>query len=424
MADTNAGRRNKFGFRMFLTLLLIGLAWRVLSLGMADVKSRTAPEQTLQWRPQHSAALFLLAEQQIKAPTLLDQAKKNAAAALRAYPFEGRAYRILGQAAEIEKKPGLAFELYQKSVRYSPRDLESHAWLMNYYLRAENSDAATHHLDRLLRMQLQLLPQLIPVIGGLAVHPQSQEALIGRLIKNPAWRLPAIRTLAAQKGAAERYAVFMNRLSKTEAGLSEQEQKAWLTALNQGQQWQLAYLNWATELPAQTQLELANLFNGSFEREPLGSEFDWQFEHIPGASINLAFREGVVGEKALKVDFADRRVPFNGVRQTLVLPAGRYRLSGRVFVDDLRTELGLVWSVQCMGSNAELATSEPWKGRSSNWKAFSIDFAVPASQCSAQRLQLKLPARVPSEQMIGGSIWFDAMRIQRIQGLAEQEPQE
>lgn len=411
-----------FFLRLILVFLLITLAWRVLSLGMADAKSRSAPAQALQWRPQHSSALFLLAEQQAKNPASFDAAKKNAVAALQAYPFEGRAYRVLAQVADAEKKSELALSLFQKAVRYSPRDLESHLWLLNYSLRTENADAAVHHLDKLLRMQIDLLPPLMATIGGLAVQPTSQTALINSLIKNPGWRTPAVKMLMSQQAAASQYAAFFNRLSKAEGGLSEPEQQAWLLALNRNQEWSLAYLSWANQLPSERQLQLANVFNGGFEYEPLEAEFDWQFDRVPGASIERAFREGVEGEKALRVRFDDQRVPFNSVRQTLVLPAGHYRLSGLGFAEDLRTELGLVWSVQCMVSGITLANSEPWKGRSQDWEGFSMNFEVPATQCPAQWLLLKLPARIPSEQAIGGAIWFDTLRIQKIQGLAEQRP--
>ncbi len=409
----------RFVIRLFLVLVLIGLAWRVLSLGVADAESRTSPEQALLWRTQHSSALFLLAEQQAKNPESQDEARKNALAALRAYPFEGRAYRILGQLADDEKQSPRAFALYQKAIRYTPRDLQSHEWLLNYSLRTGNAEAAVHHLDRLLRMKIDSLPPLLPTIGGLAALPQSQAALVNALTKNPLWREPAIKTLMAEKGAVERYSAFVSRLEKTSGGLSVQERQTWLNALNQNQQWSLAYLNWANQLPAETQLELGNLFNGSFENLPLGSEFDWQFDRTPGASIDQAFREGVEGTKALRVQFDDRRVPFNGVHQTLVLPTGSYRFSGQGLADGLRTELGLVWSIRCLEGGADLATSEAWKGMSRVWQQFSMAFEIPKSQCSAQRLELKLPARIASEQMIGGTVWFDAFRIQRIQALTE-----
>lgn len=421
MADRSRLHLNTV-LRIVLAVLLIGLAWRALTLGMADAKSRSVPEQALRWRSEHSYALLLLAEQHLKDPAAYPQARVNALSALRAYPFEGRAYRVLAQIQDAEKKPEQAYELFQKAVRYSPRDLESHVWLLNYHLRNENADAAAHHLDRLLRMQIDLLPPLIPTIAGLAVQPKSQEALIAQMIKNPAWRSPALKTLMAQQGAAQTYAFFISRMAKAEGGLNESEQQAWLGALNQGQQWSLAYLSWANQLPAASQLELANLFNGGFEHAPLGGEFDWQFDRVPGASIDLALREGVVGKQALRVSFNDGRVAFNGVRQTLVLPTGGYRLSGLGLTENLNTEPGLVWSIQCLGSGLNLANTEPWKGNSPQWKPFSVDFVVPAEQCLAQRIELKLPARAPTEQNIGGSVWFDAMRIQKIQGLTERKP--
>ena len=417
--------RSKFAtgpaLKILLMLMLACLAWRVFSLGMADTQSRFHPHQALEWRSRHSAALFLLAEQQARNVTQHGEAKRNALAALRAYPLEGRAYRILGQIADAEKKSDQAFALYQKAAHYSPRDLESHVWLLNYSLRTENADLAVHHLDRLLRMQIDLLPPLIPTIAGLATQPSSQDALIDVMIKNPSWRLPAINTLTAQKGASTKYAVFFDRLGKTTGGLSEREQQAWLGALNLDQQWPLAYLTWASQLPAATQLELGNLFNGSFEHEPLTGGFDWQFDKVAGASIDLESRDGISGNKALHLGFEGRRVAFNGVRQTLVLPAGNYRFSGKGLADNLMTEPGLVWSVQCLGSDEILATGEPWKGRSAQWQAFSLDFTVPREHCAAQSLFLKLPARVASEQEIAGSLWFDAFRIQKIQGLTERD---
>ncbi len=407
--------------RTFWILLLVGLAWRIFTLGMADAESRTAPDKALQWRANHAAALFALAEEQVKNPATYREAGENARAALRAYPLEGRAYRILGQLAETEKKPEQAYKFFQKAAWYSPRDIESHLWLMNYSLQTENADAAVFHLDRMLRMRIDLLPQLAPTIAGLAVYQGSQDVLIHCLEKQPVWRTQAIGYIASRTDAGQLYAVFFNRLAKSGNGLNEVEQQAWLNALNQSQQWPLAYLTWAAQLSNSQQLGLGNLFNGSFEHEPLGGEFDWKFEHVPGAVVDRVAHAGADGELALRVSFDDRRVPFNHVKQTLVLPAGRYRLSGIGLADDLRSEIGLVWAVACLGKGNVVAASEPIKGRSKDWQAFSVDFDVPASGCSAQILWLKLPARAPSEEEIGGTIWFDALRIQRIQGFTEQK---
>jgi len=409
----------RFAARALIALILMALAWRVLSLGMADAASRATPDQALQWRPHHPAALFKLAEQQVKQPDSRALARENAYASLRAYPFNGRAYRVLAQLAESEKKTEFAYQLYQKAELYSPRDLETRAWLLNHALLGNQVDAAVYQLNLLMRIQPDLQMQLMSVIGELAAIPAAQDALIAELNKNPPWRAPVINALLAQEKASERYAGFFNRLAQTKAGLSDLEQQAWLRALNQGKQWPLAYLSWAVNLPPESQRELGNLFNGGFENEPLGSEFDWQFKPVPGASIDRTFRDGVKGENALRVQFSDRRVLFSHVSQTLVLPSGHYRFSGQALSENLLTERGLVWEIQCLGGGPGLATSEPWRGNSAQWQTFSIDFDVPVDNCTAQTLTLKLPARVPAEQQISGAAWFDDLRIQKIQRLSE-----
>lgn len=409
----------RFAARAVIALLLMFLAWRVLSLGMADAASRATPEQALQWRPHHPAALFMLAEQQIKNPETHTPAKANAHASLQAYPFNGRAYRVLAQAAEAEKNPKLALELYQKAELYSPRDLETRAWLLNHALLGNNLEAAVYQLNLLMRIQPELQMQLMSVIGELAAIPAAHEALIVELNKNPPWRTPVINGLLAQEKASERYAVFFDRLSQANVGLSDVEQQAWLRALNQSKQWPLAYLSWAVNLPPESQQELGNLFNGSFENEPLASEFDWQFKPVPGASIDRIFRAGAKGERALRVQFSDRRVLFRHISQTLVLPAGQYRFSGQALPEQLLTERGLVWEIHCLGGGPGLAVSEPWRGGNAQWQTFTIEFDVPPESCEAQSLTLTLPARVPAEQQISGAIWFDDLRIQKIQRLTK-----
>lgn len=411
--------RGIFVLRTLIVLLLAFLGWRAFTLGMADASATSAPMEALQWRSDQPAALFTLSEQQVKNPETHISARDNAQRSLRTYPFNGRAYRVLAQITEAEKNPALAYELFQKAEAYSPRDLETRAALLNHALLGGRIESAVYQLDMLLRLQPDLQAQLMPVIGELAAIPAAHDPLILALSKNPPWRLHSVKSLMVQEKAAERYAVFVDRLTQSEGGISDAEQQAWLVALNQGKQWSLAYLSWALNLPPEFQKELGNIFNGSFENELLGSEFDWQFQPVPGASMDRSFRQGVKGEKALRVQFGDRRVLFNHVRQTLVLTAGSYRFSGMGLTENLVNERGLVWEIQCLGGGPNLAVSEPWQGNSKQWQPFTIDFEVPSASCEAQSLTLKLPARVPAEQQVSGAIWFDDLRVQRIQRLTQ-----
>jgi len=78
--------------------------------------------------------------------------------------------------------------------------------------------------------------------------------------------------------------------------------------------------------------------------------------------------------------------------------------------------------VQCLESGIGLGMGEPWKGQSQQWQAFSMEFDIPQDRCPAQWLLLKLPAQTPSERQISGSLWFDGLKIQRIQKLTERKP--
>jgi hypothetical protein len=100
------------------------------------------------------------------------------------------------------------------------------------------------------------------------------------------------------------------------------------------------------------------------------------------------------------------------VQQTLALPPGTYRLLGRVRLDDLSNDRGLKWSVQCSSRNRLIGETQKFSGRS-EWIDFSTTFEVPTEVCPSQVLRLRLDARVPAEQWIGGRAWFDKLRILR-----------
>jgi hypothetical protein len=45
------------------------------------------------------------------------------------------------------------------------------------------------------------------------------------------------------------------------------------------------------------------------------------------------------------------------------------------------------------------------------WHSFSTEFDVPAEKCGGQWLTLRIPARIPAEQRVGGTAAFDDLKI-------------
>jgi hypothetical protein len=153
------------------------------------------------------------------------------------------------------------------------------------------------------------------------------------------------------------------------------------------------------------------LQDGGFDGVGRGPLLGWSVGKVAGGDVLLAAPEGN-GNRALRLLFHDRRVPFRHVSQTLLLKPGRYELFGRARLEELRAALGLGWNLSCVESNASLGKSERLLG-TSRWREFSFAFVVPEENCGAQLLQLVLDARIAAEQQVAGEAWFDDLQIRR-----------
>jgi tetratricopeptide (TPR) repeat protein len=393
-----------------LTVLLAFVAWRVLSLGLADHLSRQNPDAALAWRGTHPEAQLRRIEQVVEDAPKIEQ-NGAARAAIRSAPLDGRGYRMLAQQAELRGNLPNAAALYSLAAIRSPRDLPSQRWLTKYALGQQDYASALRHIDQMLRVQPQLHQFLYRLLVALAALPEAQADIADLLLREPPWRAEFMPQLTGRSPDSGVLFGLMERLRRSPSGLSDAELSAWIDRLAYDRQWGAAYLIWAQSLSPDAGQRIGNVFNGSFEREPSNSGFDWRVVPIPGAQVSRVQVTGADSQLALRIAFEDRRVPFQNVRQLLALAPGSYRLEGRVRLDDLRSERGLVWTLTCAEDKRPIAETEPISGRRS-WGGFVLDFAVPATDCGGQWLTLRIPARIPAERRVGGVAWFDDLKIQ------------
>ena len=52
-------------------------------------------------------------------------------------------------------------------------------------------------------------------------------------------------------------------------------------------------------------------------------------------------------------------------------------------------------------------------GASPRWKDVEFTFTVPDESCRAQAVRLEHDARMASEQLVTGTLWYDELRITR-----------
>ena len=365
------------------------------------------------WRVDHPEALYRAADLAIKDKQLL-KAQQLAKRALQANPLDGRPLRVLAEVAEQQGDVQLARDLYQKAVVLAPRDLTSHAWLLDDSLRRQQAMPAVEHLDALLRLQPTLIQSLQAQANILAVNPLTQAFMIDALTKQPEWRRSFLTTFSKAELPLDAMAGLFNGLAK-DSGLEITEYQPWLARLINERRYMQAYVTWAQLIPDNQRKYLGNVFDGGFEvpQEEQFGNFAWLTPPTKGAQMYWARSRGVLGETAFLVHFEGGRTPFSNLQQILVLPPGSWHLSYRAKANNLETERGLIWRMTCLNGGSTLAESIPMRGKF-DWQKITLDFHIPAD-CGGQSLTLMIPARIAAETQIQGDLWLDEVSIQPVE---------
>ena len=398
---------------VLLLVIALVLAWRVLSLGMADHLAVDNPEKALFWRAGHPEALFRMAEKCV-AEKKWHQANEYALKALIANRLDGRALRVLAQVAEHEGEEKRAAGLFKSAVVLSPRDLPSHFWLLEYSLRNRQAKPAAVHIDALLRVAPGLMNVLLPQALALTVNPAAQNAMIEQLAQNPPWRRGLLAGLASSSFSAEQIVPVFVKLN-AQSKLEPDDYLPLIDRLNKEGRFAQAYLTWANLIPDRQRKYLGNVFDGGFElpiEEQIGA-FGWLVRPLDGVQILLLGTRGTLGENSFYLEFEGRRTPFAHLSQMLALPPGQWQLSFRAKANRLDSTRGLVWRIVCQSNGKTLTESEPMQGNFT-WREFKHPFTIP-EDCSGQNMVLMIPARIPAETQINGALWLDDIKIQRVE---------
>jgi len=391
-------------------LLAIYSGWRLLTLGAANHVVAESPAEAQDWRQGFAEGVMLQEERRLRSPGAQPGSDDLVLTALRTQPLRPLGYRLLARHADLRGEHARTAILYGIAANRGPRDLPSVAWVAVHDLRLGNYRAALAKYDQMLRVQPELSLALNPTLMAIAADPASQEEMIRLLRRHPPWRSEFLGRFLRQAPDSRAIFSLMEGLRRPPADLERQEIDWWVARLAATRQWGPAYLTWVQSLSPEASQRIGNVYNGGFEIEPSQGGFDWRFRNVAGARISRAPILGAQGTFALRVEFEGRRVPFAHVQQLLALAPGRYRLRGRVKLDDLRSERGLVWSLRCAEGGGSIGETEPMTGRR-EWRDFEASFTVPERDCGGQLLVLRVPSRIPAEQRIGGVAWFDALSI-------------
>jgi len=398
-------------------LLLAGLlGWRVVVTGLAEYyaerESDDAPAGALRWRDDQPLALYRQAQiEAARDPAVAERLFQSAA---WANPTDARVYMALAELWAKAGRTSAAIEMAERADELGPLRSPVLMGSAEFWRSQGRLDRMLARWSMLLRTRPETSTQLYPVLLRLAEDSAGQ-ALLKPLLDDPPEWWNGFFVYAARNAQQSETVVFLYQARQRHGELPvEDEQRAYLDRLWRDGRWGEAYLAWLGGLDEQQIKALGAIYNGGFEAPLTGVGFDWRAPPVHGATVELAPTYGVRGDQALHVSFNGQRVRFKHVSQYLFLDPGRYRLQGRVRPDGLQTERGLRWTVRCAPEDPLLAESERFLG-SDEWRAFVVEFVVPASGCLMQVLRLELDGRVELDFEVDGGVWFDDLSAVRLE---------
>ena len=369
------------------------------------------------------AGIDALAERNVAPP---DAAAAEASLRQRLARNPADATALLFLALELERQ-GRADEAgaaMRTAVRLAPADPQSLLLVAGYFLRTGEEAPALTTLRRAVDSSpVEVSDRVWPVFTAALVAGRHREFFDAVARENPSWWPGFFHYACAHAASAgAMQAVYAARVA---AGVATpDERRCLIERLQRDGQWTAAYLVWLNGLPLEQRQRVGYVFNGDFELPLSNLGFDWRIPVQEGAVVSAEPGDGVTGQRALNITFANQRYAAPPVYQYLMLYPGRYRLEGRAR-SDLDAWLGLQWGLYCQEASGretrQLAHSEPFV-RSTRWREFQQDFTVPAN-CPAQVLRLELAnpkqgANGPGNVAIRlkGKVWFDDLRVRIVDG--------
>ena len=402
------------GSLLFCFVLLKGLT------AALNVKDPSAARFLLGGDSTTRIRLHRLAEPvaSIGQPVTLDQrdavtSREIAIAALREEPLSFEAFRQLARSAQQGDDPRRAQVFLTEAYRRSYRDPDVALQLLSDSLRRADYPAALNQADGLIRSMPDLLNVLMPIMVAIGDQQTGKWALVELMKRNPPWRQRFLEPLGSSAKNIATFKEIYDASRSSTNPLSRAELREFIYTLIVNNDIDQALSIWYGFLPQEQLHGLKFVYNGRFELPINDVPFNWTIGRDVEASVKVEPISDKSGRNGLRVGFSGRRTEFKHFYQFLALTPGKYKLTGNFKSEDFQHARGLIWRVYCGPSATQLIGQTSNLKDGSHWRRFDTTFEVPSDRCTAQRLQLELDARIPSEQLTSGAAWFDDIAISK-----------
>jgi len=393
----------------------------VLSLVSLNGLSRSietlAPERAFRINPLNTEARvsWLVGKLNEAEPPASDEALLDVAeAAIAITPLDARLHSLIGElrlrAGETEE----ADRLFRQAYRISHTELHALKYLINRSIEAGDYAGAIGQIDMLLRRWPNRADVVQPILPQLLSQEDAYQALLVAMTSEAPWRWRLISGLSRHDGGLTwAYRILMD-LSASDRPPSRGEIGAGIRAFVAAKRYEEAYRLFRFTMPAEERARAGFIHNASFEADSLDvPPFSWQRRNTRAAEITFA---GETGSQGATVRFLGTPAKDLVFHQSMVLPAGRYRLSVDVETSSLRAPRGLYWRIRCQDPRKDLLRIDIPEG---TYQTQRLEASFDVDQCAYQRIELATDVIAESWQnRYTGLVRFASLRIERA-GLAE-----
>ncbi|MDH7975775.1 hypothetical protein QH494_26625 [Sphingomonas sp. AR_OL41] len=319
----------------------------------------------------------------------------------RAAPMGSDALLSAGLFAASKNDGVRARVLVGEALRRDPRSATARLYFMDHAMRDHRYSEVVSQGDRLTYIRPSLTPLITQIFAQIVTDPAARPALAAGLTNKPLWQGSFFAQLRL-RGVDPRltFQLLNDSSRRDDVTLSEQDQLAY-NLFTKGD-YDRAYLAWLNFLPSDAIKKVSPVYDSGFDGLPGGRPFNWQL--LGGAGAAVTIEDG-----SLSVDYFGR-APMRLAQESLLLPAGRYRLATTANATRENVDGILTWQVICLPANKVIIDLDLNKlpVRSAT---FATAFVVPDG-CAAQILAL---SGSPSTDFSNGfKANFEAVHIDHV----------
>jgi hypothetical protein len=386
-------------------------ALALLSLVSINVSSRLTeaekPELALKLNPLNSDARAnvlarALGDNGLAEATIVGIAQ----AGVHYAPADARFVSVLGELARRNEDPAQARALFEIAHSLSKTEILALRNLINDQLAAASWDEAVASIDLLLRRWPAEFGSVLAIMPALLSSDDGYGAIRARLVQAPPWRSRLIAELARQPEAVD-YAVRLAVGLNADGLGSSAEIDAVVAGLLRAGRSQEAHRVFRVTRDTVDRERLGFVHNASFSPPRSAAPYDWRFATTASADIrHLPEGSGLI------VRFLNRPATDIRLRQTVVLPQGRYRLIIDAQASALVAPRGLFWRLRCEGANSVIAEAALQEG---TYGSSRITTEFEVASCQQGTLSLGTNAIAESfRHRYSGLVSFSSVRIERL----------